>query len=401
MKKVMLIVGTRPEAIKMAPVYMELAARPSEFEVTLCATGQHREMLDQVLRIFSMKPDFDLDAMQPGQSLNGLVPTVMRGLGEVFEKAKPDVVLVQGDTSSAVAGAMAAFHLQIPVGHVEAGLRTYNKYAPYPEEVNRKLISAISEFHFAPTLHAEANLLKEGVPPQEIVVTGNTVIDALYWVLEHKTPDLAPLTGHIPADCPWILVTGHRRESFGDGFRNICTGLNEISRKFPGHQIVYPVHLNPKVRETVNAMLGGSENIHLIEPMDYVPFVHLMRQAAFIISDSGGIQEEATALGKPVLVMRDVTERPEAVKAGLCKLVGTDAAKIFSEASALIKRTSAVKQSEEIRKIYGDGHAARRIADALAADEPQVNDFVTPLSKFKGVEVAAGVGAAQSQGLQR
>jgi UDP-N-acetylglucosamine 2-epimerase (non-hydrolysing) len=401
MKKVMLIVGTRPEAIKMAPVYMELAARPSEFEVTLCATGQHREMLDQVLRIFGMKPDFDLDAMQPGQTLNGLVPTVMRGLGEVFEKAKPDVVLVQGDTSSAVAGAMAAFHLQIPVGHVEAGLRTYNKYAPYPEEVNRKMISAIADLHFTPTQHAEANLLKEGVPPQEIVVTGNTVIDALYWVLEHKTPDLAPLTGHIPADCPWILVTGHRRESFGEGFRNICIGLKEISEKFPGHQIVYPVHLNPKVRETVNAMLGDLENIHLIEPMDYVPFVHLMRQAAFIISDSGGIQEEATALGKPVLVMRDVTERPEAVKAGVCKLVGTDSAKIFSEASALIKGTSAVKQSEEIRKIYGDGHAAQRIADALAADEPRVNDFVTSLPKGKGVGVAAGVGAAQSQGVQR
>ena len=377
MRKIMLIVGTRPEAIKMAPVYMELAARPSEFEVSVCATGQHRQMLDQVLRIFGIRPDFDLDAMQPGQTLNGLVPMVMQGLGDVFERTQPDVVLVQGDTSSAVAGAMAAFHLQIPVGHVEAGLRTYNKLAPFPEEVNRRLISGIADMHFTPTPYAEANLLKERIEPQDILVTGNTVIDALYWVLEHKAPDLTPFTGHIPADRPWILVTGHRRESFGEGFRNICMGLLQISQKYPKHQIVYPVHLNPRVRETVNAMLGELENIHLIEPMDYVPFVHLMRRAEFIISDSGGIQEEATALGKPVLVMRDVTERPEAVRAGVCKLVGTDPAKIVNAASALIDQKAANLHSEATRKVYGDGHAAKRIADALSIGDPQPNASVT------------------------
>lgn len=401
MKKVMLIVGTRPEAIKMAPVYMELAARPSEFEVSVCATGQHRQMLDQVLRIFGMRPDIDLDAMQPGQSLNGLVPTVMRGLGAVFEQAQPDVVLVQGDTSSAVAGAMAAFHLQIPVGHVEAGLRTYNRHAPFPEEVNRKVISSIADLHFAPTQHAEANLLNECVAAQDIVVTGNTVIDALYWVLKHKAPDMEPYTGTIPKGDGWILVTGHRRESFGDGFRDICLGLKEISEKYPAQQIIYPVHLNPKVRETVNAMLGDQENIHLIEPMDYVPFVHLMQQAAFIISDSGGIQEEATALGKPVLVMRDVTERPEAVQAGVCKLVGTDPAKIIKEASALIDGASWVGQGAAARKVYGDGHAARRIADALAEDERAVSSFVARPQMGKGRAAVARAGAAPVQALRR
>ena len=388
MKKVMLIVGTRPEAIKMAPVYMELAARPSEFEVSVCATGQHRQMLDQVLRIFGMRPDIDLDAMQPGQSLNGLVPTVMRGLGAVFEQAQPDVVLVQGDTSSAVAGAMAAFHLQIPVGHVEAGLRTYNRHAPFPEEVNRKVISSIADLHFAPTQHAEANLLNECVAAQDIVVTGNTVIDALYWVLKHKAPDMEPYTGTIPKGDGWILVTGHRRESFGDGFRDICLGLKEICEKYPAQQIIYPVHLNPKVRETVNAMLGDQENIHLIEPMDYVPFVHLMQQAAFIISDSGGIQEEATALGKPV-------------QAGVCKLVGTDPAKIIKEASALIDGASWVGQGAAARKVYGDGHAARRIADALAEDERAVSSFVARPQMGKGRAAVARADAAPVQGLRR
>lgn len=364
MTSVLLIVGTRPEAIKMAPVYLEMAARPDEFDVSVCATAQHRQMLDQVLRVFDIVPRFDLDAMRPGQTLNGLVPDVMRGLGTVFEEAAPDLVLVQGDTSSAFAGAMAAFHLQIPVAHVEAGLRTYDKRAPFPEEGNRRLISSIADLHFPPTRHAAANLAREGVGADSMVVTGNTVIDALFWVLEHAQADLSSVTRRIPAEAPWILVTGHRRESFGEGFRNICRGLRAIAETCPTHQIIYPVHLNPNVRDTVLGMLGDIDNIHLLDPMDYVPFVHLMRQADFIISDSGGIQEEATALGKPVLVMREVTERPEAVKAGICKLVGTDPDRILREATALAQSRS--PPSPAARKVYGDGHAAKRIADAIA-----------------------------------
>lgn len=365
MKKVMLVVGTRPEAIKMAPIYRELAARPADFNVTVCATAQHRQMLDQVLRIFEIEPSFDLDAMRPGQSLNGLVPDVMRGLGEVFEREGPDLVLVQGDTSSAFAGAMSAFHLQIPVGHVEAGLRTHDKTAPFPEEVNRKLISAIADVHFAPTRHAQENLLREGVPEHTVHLTGNTVIDALFWVLKYRPADLSEQLGSVPENAPLILVTGHRRESFGEGFRNICTALIEIAGRNPTHQIVYPVHLNPNVRGTVFEMLGGAENIHLVEPMEYVPFVHLMDRALFIISDSGGIQEEATALGKPVLVTRDVTERPEAVKAGVCRLVGTDPSRILEEASSLIERSSVFEQNEGACRVYGDGRAASRIAAAI------------------------------------
>ncbi|SER99325.1 UDP-N-Acetylglucosamine 2-epimerase [Tranquillimonas rosea] len=364
MTSVLLIVGTRPEAIKMAPVYLEMAARPDEFDVSVCATAQHRQMLDQVLRVFDIVPRFDLDAMRPGQTLNGLVPDVMRGLGTVFEEAAPDLALVQGDTSSAFAGAMAAFHLQIPVAHVEAGLRTYDKRAPFPEEGNRRLISSIADLHFPPTRHAAANLAREGVGADSMVVTGNTVIDALFWVLEHAQADLSSVTRRIPAEAPWILVTGHRRESFGEGFRNICRGLRAIAETCPTHQIIYPVHLNPNVRDTVLGMLGDIDNIHLLDPMDYVPFVHLMRQADFIISDSGGIQEEATALGKPVLVMREVTERPEAVKAGICKLVGTDPDRILREATALAQSRS--PPSPAARKVYGDGHAAKRIADAIA-----------------------------------
>ncbi|WP_422074174.1 non-hydrolyzing UDP-N-acetylglucosamine 2-epimerase [Tranquillimonas rosea] len=364
MTSVLLIVGTRPEAIKMAPVYLEMAARPDEFDVSVCATAQHRQMLDQVLRVFDIVPRFDLDAMRPGQTLNGLVPDVMRGLGTVFEEAAPDLVLVQGDTSSAFAGAMAAFHLQIPVAHVEAGLRTYDKRAPFPEEGNRRLISSIADLHFPPTRHAAANLAREGVGADSMVVTGNTVIDALFWVLEHAQADLSSVTRRIPAEAPWILVTGHRRESFGEGFRNICRGLRAIAETCPTHQIIYPVHLNPNVRDTVLGMLGDIDNIHLLDPMDYVPFVHLMRQADFIISDSGGIQEEATALSKPVLVMREVTERPEAVKAGICKLVGTDPNRILREATALAQSRS--PPSPAARKVYGDGHAAKRIADAIA-----------------------------------
>ncbi|EPX85750.1 non-hydrolyzing UDP-N-acetylglucosamine 2-epimerase [Salipiger mucosus] len=261
---------------------------------------------------------------------------------------------------------MAAFHLQIPVGHVEAGLRTYDKRAPFPEEVNRRLISTIADLHFAPTAHAEENLLREGVPPDTIEVTGNTVIDALFWVLANRTADLSGLLSEVPSEAPWILVTGHRRESFGEGFRNLCIALNEIAERYPGHQIVYPVHLNPRVRETVFEMLKDRSNIHLVEPMDYVPFVHLMQRSEFIISDSGGIQEEATALGKSVLVTREVTERPEAVMAGVCRLVGTDPEKILRGAASLLDRNSAFANDPSARQIYGDGHAAARIVDAIA-----------------------------------
>lgn len=366
MKKVLLVVGTRPEAIKMAPVFQELAARPDAFDVTLCATGQHREMLDQVLRIFGIDPADDLDAMRPGQSLNSLLPDLVRGLGAVYERRRPDIVLVQGDTTSAFAGAMAAFHLQIPVGHVEAGLRTYDRSAPFPEEGNRRLISAIADWHFAPTGHAARNLRNEGVAAQSVTVTGNTVIDALFWVLKHRSATLSELLPTAPADAPWILVTGHRRESFGEGFRNICSALIEIAQRFPAHHIVYPVHLNPRVRDTVLKMLGDAANIHLVDPIDYVPFVHLMQRAEFIISDSGGIQEEATALGKTVLVTRAVTERPEAIEAGVCKLVGTDPAKIVGEAAALLERDAEAGRRAKPAQIYGDGRAARRIADTIA-----------------------------------
>lgn len=373
MKKVMLVVGTRPEAIKMAPIFLEIASRPTEFDAKLCATAQHRQMLDQVLQVFNITPDFDLDAMRPAQSLNQLLPDLVRGLGELLERERPDRVLVQGDTTTAFAGAMSAFQLQIPVGHVEAGLRTHDLSAPFPEEGNRKLISAIADLHFAPTQHAAENLRREGVAEPSIVVTGNSVIDALFWVLANRKIDPTAILPSVPAKAPWILVTGHRRESFGAGFRDLSTALAELAGRFKSHQFVYPVHLNPLVRDTVFNMLDGLDNIHLVDPVDYVTFVHLMQRAEFIISDSGGIQEEATALGKPVLVTRAVTERPEAIEAGVCTLVGTDPERIFAKASELIKRNNVFAQRAITRRIYGDGRAASRIADALletASDTP-------------------------------
>ncbi|MGJ8561784.1 MAG: non-hydrolyzing UDP-N-acetylglucosamine 2-epimerase [Litorimonas sp.] len=373
MKKVMLVVGTRPEAIKMAPIFLEIASRPAEFDAKLCATAQHRQMLDQVLQVFNITPAFDLDAMRPAQSLNQLLPDLVRGLGELLERERPDRVLVQGDTTTAFAGAMSAFQLQIPVGHVEAGLRTHDLSAPFPEEGNRKLISAIADLHFAPTQHAAENLRREGIAEPSVVVTGNSVIDALFWVLANRKIDPTAILPSVPAKAPWILVTGHRRESFGAGFRALCTALTELAGRFKNHQFVYPVHLNPLVRDTVFNMLDGLDNIHLVDPVDYVTFVHLMQRAEFIISDSGGIQEEATALGKPVLVTRAVTERPEAIEAGVCTLVGTDPERIFAKASELIKRNNVFAQPAITRRIYGDGRAASRIADALletASDTP-------------------------------
>ncbi len=365
MIKVLVVFGTRPEAIKLAPVIAELRQCSSNFTTVVCATSQHREMQDQVLRVFDIKPDYDLDLMKPNQSLNEIVSRVLLGISAVLKREKPNYVLVQGDTSSALAASLAAFHLQIPVGHVEAGLRTYHKYEPFPEEINRKMVSVLADLHFAPTEHAKSNLIREGHCADSVIVTGNTVIDALFSILNHtQMPSILKLR-NVPSDAPIILVTGHRRENFGKGFQDICIGLKRIAEKHSDYHVIYPVHLNPNVQEPVFSLLGEIQNIHLIDPLEYVKFVHLMKRSEFIISDSGGIQEEATALGKLVLVMRDVTERPEAVEASVCKLVGTNPERIFSEATQLIEDKSEYHKVSNSTNIFGDGFAARRIVDAL------------------------------------
>lgn len=365
--KILFAFGTRPEAIKMAPVIVELKRRSSEFTTVVCVTAQHREMQDQAIKVFGIKPDYDLNLMKPGQSLNEIASRVLQRIGEVLEKEKPDYVLVQGDTSTAFAASIAAFHLHIPVGHVEAGLRTYQKHSPFPEEVNRKMISVLADFHFAPTEHAKHNLLKEGYNIYSIFVTGNTVIDSLFWVLKHTKPQTysIPELRNVPSEAPIILLTGHRRENFGGGLQDICIGIKSIAEKYSKFHIIYPVHLNPNVQNPVYSILGNIKNVHLIEPMGYVPFVHLMKKARFIISDSGGIQEEATALGKPVLVMRNVTERPEAIEVGICKLVGTNPKRLLSEATLLIEDENEYQKLSGANNIFGDGFAAKRIVDAL------------------------------------
>jgi len=363
--KVFLAFGTRPEAIKLAPVIAELRRRPSDFITVVCVTSQHREMQDQVLRVFDIKPDYDLDLMKRNQSLNEIVSRVLLCISAVLEQEKPNYVLVQGDTSSALGASLAAFHLQIPVGHVEAGLRTYHKYEPFPEEINRKMVSVLADLHFAPTEHAKSNLIREGYCADSVIVTGNTVIDALFSVLSSTQCRPIHELVNVPSEAPIILVTGHRRENFGKGFQDICIGLKRIAAKHSDYHIIYPVHLNPNVQEPVFSMLGTIRNIHLVKPLEYVTFVHLMKRSEFIISDSGGIQEEATALGKVVLVMRDVTERPEAVESGVCKLVGTHPERIFSEATRLIEDKSEYHKVSNFTNIFGDGFAARRIVDAL------------------------------------
>jgi len=374
-KKIILIFGTRPEAIKLAPVIAELRRRPSNFATVVCATSQHREMQDQVLRVFDIKPDYDIDLMKSNQSLNEIVSRVLLGISSVLEREKPNYVLVQGDTSSALAASLAAFHLQIPVGHVEAGLRTYHKYEPFPEEINRRMVSVLADLHFAPTEHAKSNLIREGHCVDSVIVTGNTVIDALFSILNRtQMPSMLELM-NVPSYVPIILVTGHRRENFGKGFQNICVGLKRIAEKHSDYHIIYPVHLNPNVQEPVFSLLGKIKNIHLIVPLQYVNFVHLMKRSEFIISDSGGIQEEATALGKLVLVMRDVTERPEAVEASVCKLVGTDPQRIFSEATRLIEDKSKYHKANNATNIFGDGFAARRIVDALYIQTHETKHF--------------------------
>ena len=367
--RVLSIFGTRPEAIKMAPVVKALE-RELDIESLVCVTAQHRQMLDQVLSLFEIKPRFDLDIMRDGQDLTDVTCGVLTGLREVLRSSRPDVVMVHGDTTTTMAGTLAAFYERIPVGHVEAGLRTGNIYSPWPEEINRKVTGAIATYHYAPTDGARDNLRKEGVSDDDILVTGNTVIDALMMVVDkiRQNSELAhEMAGQFPfldAGKRLILVTGHRRESFGAGFRRICEALNRLASR-EDVQIVYPVHLNPNVREPVNELLSGRDNVFLIEPLDYLPFVYLMDRSDLIITDSGGVQEEAPSLGKPVLVMRDTTERPEAVEAGTVKLVGTDVDTIVGLANELLDDRTAYETMSRAHNPYGDGQAASRIAEHL------------------------------------
>ncbi len=364
--KVLSIFGTRPEAIKMAPLVKALNAAEG-IDAKVCVTAQHREMLDQVLDLFEIVPEYDLNIMKPGQSLYDVTTNILLGLKPILEEFKPDLVLVHGDTSTTLSASLAAFYQQIPVGHVEAGLRTGNLSSPWPEEGNRKLTGAITKLHFAPTQTSQQNLLNEAVNADDIVITGNTVIDALLQVVDKVKTDTA-LIATLKAKFPeldetkkLILVTGHRRESFGGGFERICEALVEIATAHPDTQVLYPMHLNPNVREPVNRILKNVDNVHLIEPQDYLPFVYLMNQAHIIVTDSGGVQEEAPSLGKPVLVMRDTTERPEAVEAGTVKLVGTDKARIVSEVNNLLTNAQEYQSMSRAHNPYGDGKACERI----------------------------------------
>ncbi|HFK4066395.1 TPA: non-hydrolyzing UDP-N-acetylglucosamine 2-epimerase [Kluyvera ascorbata] len=368
--KVLTIFGTRPEAIKMAPLVHALAKDP-HFEAKVCVTAQHREMLDQVLNLFSIVPDYDLNIMSPGQGLTEITCRILQGLKPVLESFKPDVVLVHGDTTTTAAASLAAFYQRIPVGHVEAGLRTGDLYSPWPEEANRTLTGHLAMYHFAPTENSRQNLLRENLSDKRIFVTGNTVIDALFWVRDRVMNDEA-LNTDLSLRFPFlntgkkmILVTGHRRESFGQGFEKICHALAEIAASNPDVQIVYPVHLNPNVSEPVNRILGHVDNVMLIEPQEYLPFVWLMNHAWLILTDSGGIQEEAPSLGKPVLVMRETTERPEAIDAGTVRLVGTDSQRIVNEVTRLLRDEEEYQRMSRAHNPYGDGRACERILSAL------------------------------------
>lgn len=370
MKRILTVFGTRPEGIKMAPLVHALA-NDERFEARCCVTAQHREMLDQVLELFEIKPDYDLNLMKAGQSLNDLTARILLELKPVLQEFKPDVVLVHGDTATTFAASLAAYYEQIAVGHVEAGLRTGNIYSPWPEEGNRKLTGALTRYHFAPTETSRKNLLNENVLASHISVTGNTVIDALLWV-KNKLDHDANLRGELAARFPMldsekklVLVTGHRRESFGGGFERICEALRKISIEHDDCQVVYPVHLNPNVQEPVNRLLTDCSNVHLIPPQDYQPFVYLMTQSYLILTDSGGIQEEAPSLGKPVLVMRDTTERPEAVEADTVNLVGTDVDLIVKEVRNLLVKETAYADMSRTHNPYGDGQACKRILDFL------------------------------------
>jgi UDP-N-acetylglucosamine 2-epimerase (non-hydrolysing) len=368
--KVLSVFGTRPEAIKMAPVTLALQG-DARFDSRICVTGQHREMLEQVMSLFDLKADYDLAIMRPRQDLSTITSAILVGMGKVFEDCEPDIVLVHGDTSTTFAASLAAYYHRVPIGHVEAGLRTGDLYSPWPEEANRKLTGALAALHFAPTEAAAGNLRAEGVDASAITVTGNTVIDALQIVtgqLETRADLEARALSVLPdlaEQSRVILVTGHRRESFGGGFERICQALAAIVDRFPDVEIVYPVHLNPQVREPVERLLSEKKRVHLIEPLDYLPFVAMMKRAYLVLTDSGGVQEEAPSLGKPVLVMRDTTERPEAVSAGTVKLVGTDANKIVESVAELLTDTATYQKMSFAHNPYGDGKASARIADKL------------------------------------
>ena len=380
MKTILLIFGTRPEAIKMAPLVKEFQRYSDDYKTVVCVTGQHREMLDQVLQIFEIKPDYDLNIMKQGQDLYDVTARVLVGLRDVLKAVSPDVVWVHGDTTTSMAAALAAFYQQIPVGHVEAGLRTHNIYSPWPEEINRQLTGRIATYHFAPTPLSRQNLLNEGVEPAHIHVTGNTVIDALYWVVDRIKSDgalsqtLSEELLHSGYDVnrlsqgkKLVLITGHRRENFGDGFIRICKAIKTLVEQYPEVDFVYPMHLNPNVRKPIHEAFDGRsyDNMYFIEPLEYLSFVYLMEKSTIVLTDSGGIQEEAPGLGKPVLVMRDTTERPEALEAGTVKLVGTDYDKIVGEVSRLIDDPLYYKTMSEAVNPYGDGKACERIVELL------------------------------------
>ena len=366
--KILVVFGTRPEAIKLAPVVHELSRRSEDFIPRVCVTAQHREMLDQVLRIFSLRVHHDLNIMRKGQSLEDVTSRVLTGMKEVLAAERPDMVLVQGDTTTAFAAALASFYAHIPVGHVEAGLRTWNKFSPFPEEINRVLATHIADLHFPPTSQARENLMREGIDTARIVITGNTVIDALYHVRSSIRASYPRFEKEFPSvdfSRRMILVTGHRRENFGPGFQAICHGIRQIAEGEKNVEIIYPVHLNPNVQKPVREILAGLGNVHLISPLEYRPFVFLMDRSYLILTDSGGVQEEAPSLGKPVLVMRNHTERPEAVKAGTVKLVGTDQAKIVREVRRLLHDKARYREMSRAHNPYGDGKASPRIVSAI------------------------------------
>ncbi len=374
MKKILLVFGTRPEAIKMAPLVKAFQKDTEHFETRVCVTAQHRQMLDQVLEVFGITPEYDLNIMAPNQELYDITAKVLMGLREVLKDFRPDTVLVHGDTTTSMAASLAAFYMQIPVGHVEAGLRTYNMLSPWPEEMNRQVTDRICTYYFAPTEQSKKNLLQENIDEKKIFITGNTVIDALLMAvdiisstsgMEEKIAKEFQEKGYTVGNREYILVTGHRRENFGEGFLHICKAIKELAALHPDMDIVYPVHLNPNVQKPVYELLSGVDNVYLISPLDYLPFIYAMQHSTLLLTDSGGVQEEAPSLGKPVLVMRDTTERPEAVEAGTVKLVGTDAEAIVSNVTALLQDKEMYKRMSETHNPYGDGQACERIMAAL------------------------------------
>lgn len=374
MKKILLVFGTRPEAIKMAPLVKAFQKDTEHFETRVCVTAQHRQMLDQVLEVFGITPEYDLNIMAPNQDLYDITAKVLMGFREVLKDFRPDTVLVHGDTTTSMAASLAAFYMQIPVGHVEAGLRTYNMLSPWPEEMNRQVTDRICTYYFAPTEQSKKNLLQENIDEKKIFITGNTVIDALLMAVDiiSSTPGMEEKIakefqekGYTVGNREYILVTGHRRENFGEGFLHICKAIKELAALHPDMDIVYPVHLNPNVQKPVYELLSGVDNVYLISPLDYLPFIYAMQHSTLLLTDSGGVQEEAPSLGKPVLVMRDTTERPEAVEAGTVKLVGTDAEAIVSNVTALLQDKEMYKRMSETHNPYGDGQACERIMVAL------------------------------------